>query len=109
VVCRQADMACVEACALLNDAATALCVKIERDFLKALLGGCSTPISALAEITNNEVIFKGNIVSPDGTRKVETSATALVKDAATIGAAAASDILQKGGREITDRLQHAAG
>src|SRR5438046_7297508 len=52
VVCRTGDAAAFEACQSFNDIETALCAKIERDFLKTLLGGCSTPISALAVIEN---------------------------------------------------------
>jgi hydroxymethylbilane synthase len=44
----------------LNDDATALCTKIERDFLRALLGGCATPISALAN-GKKEIFFSGEI------------------------------------------------
>ena len=49
VVCRKEDDYTFEACSHFNDERTALCTKIERDFLRALLGGCSTPISALAD------------------------------------------------------------
>lgn len=66
VVCREEDDFALESCQSFNDEATALCVKIERDFLSALMGGCSTPISALAAIKNDEIFFSGNIVSPDG-------------------------------------------
>ena len=108
VVCRKDDRYCRDACFYFNDAPTALCVKIERDFLKALLGGCTTPISALAEMNNDTIVFTGNIVSPDGIKKIETTATALINDAAGIGISSAAEILQKGGREITDHIQHAA-
>src|SRR6202022_3281490 len=37
VVCRQQDTSTSQACALLNDAATALCTKIEKDFLRVLM------------------------------------------------------------------------
>jgi hydroxymethylbilane synthase len=50
VVCREEDESALNACQSLNDEATALCTKIERDFLSALMGGCSTPISAFAEV-----------------------------------------------------------
>ena len=106
VVCRENDTHCLDACAHFNHPTTALCVKIERDFLKALLGGCSTPISALAELHNDTIVFKGNIVSPDGTKKVATAASVLVSEAAGTGAQAAIDILQKGGQEITDRIRN---
>ena len=107
VVGRENDQYSLDACAHFNHAATALCVKIERDFLKALLGGCSTPISALAELQNDSIVFKGNIVSPDGLIKVETSASALTHKAAGLGAKAATDILQKGGQTITDSIRNA--
>jgi len=108
VVCRENDTICLEACVHFNDAETAVCVKIEREFLKTLLGGCSTPISALAAISNGNIIFRGNIVSPDGITKVETSATASTGHAQGLGIQAAKDILQKGGQAITDSIQHAA-
>jgi hydroxymethylbilane synthase len=108
VVCREQDDFCVPACADFNDSGTALCVKIERDFLKTLLGGCSTPISALAEINNGTVIFKGNIIAPDGIEKIETANSALLKDADDIGIQSALEILQKGGQAITDSIRHAA-
>jgi hydroxymethylbilane synthase len=108
VVCREEDTFCAAACMHFNDAATALCVKIERGFLKTLLGGCATPISALAEVSNDSILFKGNIVSPDGTKKIETSATALIDVATDMGVQAAIEILEKGGQEITDSIHHAA-
>ncbi|MEJ7822786.1 MAG: hydroxymethylbilane synthase, partial [Chitinophagaceae bacterium] len=66
IVCRENDSVSFMACKHFNDDDTALCTKIERDFLRTLLGGCSTPISALAEVKNDKIIFKGNICSPDG-------------------------------------------
>ncbi|HEY0041100.1 MAG TPA: hydroxymethylbilane synthase, partial [Flavisolibacter sp.] len=66
VVCRKEDEYAFEACQSFNDERTALCTKIEKDFLRVLMGGCSTPISALAEIDGNTVSFRGNICSPDG-------------------------------------------
>ena len=108
VVCREPDDFCAGACAHFNDASTALCVKIERDFLKTLLGGCSTPISALAEVNNGIISFKGNIVSADGVKKAVIAATALIKDANGLGVQSAIEILQKGGKEITDSIRDGA-
>jgi hydroxymethylbilane synthase len=108
VVCRENDNFCAGACMHFNDVSTALCTKIERDFLKTLLGGCSTPISALAEVNNDTIIFKGNIVSPDGVKKIETSATAFTDFATDMGVQAAIEILAKGGQEITDSIHHAS-
>jgi len=71
IVCRSDDGFAFESCNVFNDEPTALCTKIERDFLNTLMGGCSTPISALAQKVNGNVIFKGNICSPDGKTKAE--------------------------------------
>lgn len=108
VVCREADMELRKACSLFNDATTALCVQAERDFLKTLMGGCSTPISALAQIKNGSIEFKGNIFSLDGKEKVEVEKLMDIHAANTIGAVAANEILNNGGRAIADQIQHAA-
>ncbi|MEJ7672724.1 MAG: hypothetical protein WKF59_08425 [Chitinophagaceae bacterium] len=65
IVCREDDEFSFSSCHSINHEETALCTKIERDFLSGLMGGCSTPISALAQIKNDEVLFKGEIIDPD--------------------------------------------
>jgi hydroxymethylbilane synthase len=107
VVCRDEDDYCFDACHFFNDANTALCTKIERDFLKTLMGGCSTPISALAEIEDDELFFSGNILSVDGIKKVEIEKVLPVELATFIGKTAAEELLEKGGRHIADEIQNA--
>ncbi len=75
VVCRENDSRTLDSCSLFNDATTALCVKLERDYLRALMGGCSTPISALATKKDDIIEFKGSICSNDGKEKKETNKT----------------------------------
>jgi hydroxymethylbilane synthase len=107
VVCREDDAFCLDACNNFNDAATALCTKIERDFLKKLLGGCSTPISALAEIKNEELIFKGNVLSVDGKEKLEIEKKVSLSDARQLGDEVATGILKNGADKIISGI-HAA-
>lgn len=106
VVCREEDDFALESCQSFNDEATALCVKIERDFLSALMGECSTPISALAEVKDNEVFFRGNIVSPEGKQKIEVEKTSELADAVNLGMTAGKEILLKGGQPIVDRIRN---
>jgi hydroxymethylbilane synthase len=108
VVCREEDTFSFSACSHFNDADTAFCTKIERDFLKTLLGGCSTPISALATINNNCLHFRGNILSLDGKEKVEIEWTGNTQEALELGTKAAHELLNKGGRIIADKIRHAA-
>lgn len=107
VVCREGDATCFEACQHFHHTETALCTQIERDFLRALMGGCSTPISAMAQIQNNQVHFKGNIVAVDGSAKVEIEKTVLVSEATDLGYIAAKEILEQGGKAIVDTINHA--
>lgn len=107
VVCRINDDEAKEACSQLNDEATALCTKIERDFLRTLMGGCSTPISALATVKNGTVHFRGNIFSPDGKEHVETEKKVEIKNAATLGIEAANEILTNGGKPIVEAIRNA--
>lgn len=106
-VCREQDLQTRAACEAFNDPQTALCTFIERDFLRALLGGCSTPISALAEIKDRTVHFLGNIVSPDGKIKVEIEKILPVEQAGHLGEGAAQEIMQKGAPKVTEMLINA--
>jgi hydroxymethylbilane synthase len=106
VACKEGDAYSFDACQQLNDSDTELCTKIERDFLRALLGGCSTPISALAEIKNNELIFKGNILSVNGKDKLAIEKRISVKDIEGLGIKAAHELLNNGGQKIADSIRN---
>ena len=108
VVCREDDEKTFECCSPFNHEETALCTKIERDFLSALLGGCSTPISALAEIKDAEVHFKGNIVSPDSYHMAQFDSKYPVSIAHDLGFIAAKNILNEGGQAIIDKMKNVA-
>ena len=108
VVCREDDNFSFEACQSFNDEATALCARIERDFLRTLMGGCSTPISALATSSNGTVIFKGNIISPDGKQKTAIEKECVTEDANTLGILAANELLsQPSGAKIVQDIRNA--
>ena len=105
VVSRERDAFSFDACQHFNDINTALCTKIERDFLRVLLGGCSTPISALAEVKDNAIHFRGNVVAIDGSAKAEIEQTITFEEAENGGALAASSLLEQGGQAIIDAIQ----
>lgn len=107
VVCREADKKILATCQAFNDEDTAICTRIERDFLRALLGGCSTPISALAEVQHGQLYFQGNILSIDGQQIASIDRT-IARDAASgAGTALAKELLAHGGQAIADSIQKA--
>jgi hydroxymethylbilane synthase len=105
VVCRMDDAAAWKACEGMNDDDTAVCVKVERDFLKTLMGGCSTPISALATVKDDRLYIKGSILSIDGTQKLEVEKDTTLEKAYSLGVDAAFEILDNGGEALMKAIR----
>jgi hydroxymethylbilane synthase len=108
VVCRENDENTFNICQAFNHKVTEQCTKIERDFLSKLMGGCSTSVSALAEVLNDKIIFKGNICSADGRQKIDINKEAAMEDGNETGIAAAEELLtQPDARAIVHEMLHA--
>ena len=73
IICRENEQPVLSACASLHHDATYICTHAEREFLRLLQGGCSTPISAYATINKDTFHFKGNITAPDGSENKSVS------------------------------------
>jgi hydroxymethylbilane synthase len=107
VVCREQDDFIISACLHFNDAHTALCTHIERDFLRVLMGGCSTPISGYACRKGDEIVFEGNILSLDGSEKAEVKKIASVDSASDLGVLAATELMTGKGKRISEEIKKA--
>lgn len=78
----------------LHHAATSTCVAAERAYLRRLEGSCRTPIGGLARIgEDGRLLFKGEILTPDGVTSYATERVGLIADAEAIGEAAAQELL----------------
>lgn len=106
VACREGENELLNSCNLFNDKNTELCVKIERDFLKTLMGGCSTPISALAFIEDGQIVFKGNILSLDGKDKIEIEQQHSLSAAENLGVLLANELLKNGADRIVASIRN---
>ncbi len=109
VVCRLEDRNTWNACQPMNDEHTATCVKAERDFLRTLMGGCSTPISALASVNEGRLKITGNILSHDGTQKLEVEKETLLEKSYSLGVDAALEILDNGGGQLMEAIRNSEG
>ncbi len=87
----------------LNDQKTALCVKAERAFLERLEGSCRTPIGGLATIEDERIVFRGQILSEDGTNSFETSSAGPTTKAVKIGTDAADELLEAAGPDFLSK------
>ena len=92
-------------CAEINHEETEICTSIERKFLNLLEGGCTAPIGALALIKNEEVHFKGILLSKDGTKKVEVSKVEALGQHDELAEFCANYVISKGGKTLIDQLQ----
>lgn len=77
----------------LNHEPTALAVTAERAFLRKLEGSCRTPIAGLAELDGSRLVFRGQVLSPDGKVSYRVERTDAPERAAQMGVAAAEEIL----------------
>ena len=66
VVVREDNVALQKKLLSLHDDYTYIATQLERDFLRALEGGCTAPIGAFAEFKDDKLYFKGGLWSEDG-------------------------------------------
>ncbi|WP_074405663.1 MULTISPECIES: hydroxymethylbilane synthase [Aquimarina] len=109
VVAKEEDEYCREALSNLNDNPSEICVRIEREFLRELEGGCTAPIGALAEIKGNIIYFKGALFSLDGNDKIEVNKEVKISDVDNLGKICAQEILNNGGHELMKEIKAEIG
>jgi hydroxymethylbilane synthase len=93
------------AVAELNDLETDICTHIERQFLRTLEGGCTAPIGALATFQEDEISFKGILLSIDGKQKIEVDKVVPIQEWKKLGYTLAQEILNNGGTELMKNIK----
>jgi hydroxymethylbilane synthase len=100
VECRASDTDLVELLAVLDHAPSRAAVLAERAMLATLEAGCSAPVAAYAELAEgehgDEIYLRGAVISPDGARAIRLSRTGTPADAAEVGKALATELLDAG-------------
>lgn len=94
ILCRDSDKETYAICEKLNHTESAICTQVEKDFLRVLQGGCSTPVSALAIINGGQICFRGNICSTDGEFLIEIEREEKIADAKNTGEEAARELMK---------------
>ncbi|TJY34704.1 hydroxymethylbilane synthase [Pontimicrobium aquaticum] len=97
-----------EICKDLNHEETEICTSIERKFLNLLEGGCTAPIGALAFIKDEEVHFKGILLSTDGSKKIEVNRVERLDKHDTIAQYCADYIIERGGKSLMDTIKRSS-
>ena len=104
VVCREGDTVTADICKGFHHEETALCTRIERDFLNRLNGGCSAPIGAYAKVEDGILKLNTIVMDPNAEIKIEVKLEKDVMLAHDLGLEAAEYALERGAKEIIDKL-----
>ena len=99
------DNFCLDAVSELNDVETEVCTHIERQFLKTLEGGCTAPIGAIVKIIEDDISFKGALLSLDGKQKISVEKIVPLQEWKKLGYYCAQEILENDGKEIMEVLR----
>jgi hydroxymethylbilane synthase len=81
----------------LNDSVTALCVVAERAFLARLEGSCRTPIAGYAQLRNDALHIRGELLAPDGSKWHVATRNGSPQTAARLGEETAAEVLAHAG------------
>ena len=89
---RDTDTRAREIVTQLNDENTELALTFERAFQEGLGGSCRSPIAGLAVIEGTTLNFRGEVIAPDGSDRIETSYMLPLSDNAR-------EVVERAGRE----------
>lgn len=105
VVTSEKNKHCLQALADLHHQETDDCVRIERDFLRTLEGGCTAPIGALAKRNEGVIQFKGALFSLDGKHKQSIQKQFSYPLNGNEGKNAAEELLANGAKKLIREIK----
>jgi len=107
IMCRENDENSIKALNTINDWEAFFEGFAERQFLNRLMGGCSVPISAKAEISESNILFKGAVHSYDGSRNAHIEKNFDIAELEHAGKKAAEMLLEnEPARKIIEEIRN---
>jgi hydroxymethylbilane synthase len=111
IAAMQTNTKVLNAVAALNHQQTAVCVDMERMFLRDLEGGCTAPIGAIATVKNDQLTFTGTLMSLDGKQRIDVKDTMSwydnveMDDCLAFAKAQSQKVLSQGGKELMAKIK----
>lgn len=105
VMVREEDEEMEQIISQLNHDATALCTRIEREFLNVMEAGCSAPVGAYAQVRDQQVYFKAVALALDGSERFDFEVTVDPKQTVELGTQAARQLLSEGADKVMEELK----
>lgn len=101
---RAGDSLSAELLAAIHHVETGHRINAERAFLARLDGSCQTPIAGLAELREDSLLLRGEILRPDGSAAISGHREGSVSEGPAIGADLAEELLARAGEGFFDHL-----
>ena len=92
----------------LNDEASFIATKLERDFVSKIGAGCSAPVAVNATIEGEEITIRAMLGYPDGTHILHETLTAPLTTCDDLGRQLAEAMISKGALEILAKAESIA-
>ena len=92
----------------LNDEATYICTKVERDFVSAIGAGCSAPVAVNALISGENITVKAMLGYPDGTNIMLKTLTKPLENHTTLGLELAELMIADGALDVLEKAESIA-
>jgi hydroxymethylbilane synthase len=100
---RSDDDAVREALGQLDHNISHASVLAERAMLAELRGGCLAPIAAWGRVEDDSLSLTGRVISPDGTEKLEVTASGTVDAPVELGSQVAKELAAQGAADLIRR------
>jgi len=100
IACREEDNEMRDVLNAINHQETFIAASVERQFMQTMVGGCSVPISALAQVNGSELEFKGAMHAYDGKLAFEVNRVMLVSEWTGAGKICADKLLAQPGAAV---------
>ncbi len=98
---RKDDNETIDLIKAIIDENTQVCTEAERAFLKALGGGCKTPIAAYCSLGDNDsLVLEGLVAATDGSVIIREKMTGHYDKPEMLGTLLAEELIQKGAKQL---------
>lgn len=90
----------------ISDENSKIAATIERQFLNVLEGGCTAPIGAFSNVSDEMIEFKGSILSLDGKKMISIEEVFSISEYENKGKALAEKCMSKGAAELIKEIKN---
>lgn len=105
LVCRADDQKLIQQLAAVNDKTFFQAAFVERQFMRQLQGGCAVPLGAYAQVRDQKIHLRAEVLSLDGQQRLSREWEAPISEVEQIGISWAKEIAADGAAAILQEIR----